>query len=522
MKIIKRILALIPAILVLLWCIVPFGSMAADSATNLPPNSYEGDLSGAYPSIDQVSENGLYCTTDYLMYNVISANGNNIWTFYDIMQYYFTIYIPLNRFDYSVSDGIYSFSLKSGTVSSYAFLWFASCLISSSGSTLPSTSYHSTLNITTGFTFDTNTNTLLINNEDFLYHTSLTNNDKLDYYFMSYDFVLNSEPVNKGEIIVDSFPKLEGDSTLNMYLLDDNGYPIPGKTSDRYLSTQLIDIDVKNNSTKPFQFCLYFAEKGGTLELNTQYRQFLGSRFYSNNPLFVYLTEENFYNYDITSHMNRTVNAVSCYHLVQPGQTFTCHVGENQLDLKKGVEYDLVVFGAFIDNHTNAYLENHILDTQFSLFNISGMDPYISLAGSGFDCKEYYRSTFVLDKTSDYKNTQYSNSGDLQIGGLGTSYNNGANQNNDNVFNTIYGQTDQNGNSSYKNSSFSENYGSYHMSYGDGSGLSSISNISLSSSFSSVFGMVTDFFNKLPKGMQDAFTFGFTAVIVIGIIKAVT
>ena len=179
---------------------------------------------------------------------------------------------------------------------SNAFLWVSSCLISSSATSLPSTSYHSTLKIESSFSFDTNTNTLFLNNDDFLNHPSLTNNNKLDYYFMSYDLVLNSEPVNKGEIIVDSFPKLEGDSTLNMYLLDDDGYPIPGKTSDRYLSTQLIDIDVKNNSSKPFQFCLHLAEKGGTLELNTQYPQsFYQSHLHSNLLCLLIYCTSNFF-----------------------------------------------------------------------------------------------------------------------------------------------------------------------------------------------------------------------------------
>lgn len=513
MKFIKRISALIPVVLVLLWCVVPFGSMAAGDIEN--KGDYPETFFDAFPGIDFLQSEVYESSSYVLIYYASDQSGN--YPNYRTRS----LYIPLNSsLLVDNGSGIYSYSSIPSNSSNSPFYYFYS------GQYLAHPSYpirsdfslSSTYSTISSFSIDSIAEDVVLNGsigKDFVA-------DSVSYNVIHFDFVIDGESVGPDEIEVNSFPKLEGDSTLNMYLLDDNGYPIPGKTSDRYLSTQLIDINVKNNSTKPFQFCLYFAEKGGTLELNTQYRQFLGSRFYSNNPLFVYLTEENFYNYDITSHMNRTVNAVSCYHLVQPGQTFTCHVGENQLDLKKGVEYDLVVFGAFIDNHTNAYLENHILDTQFSLFNISGMDPYISLAGSGFDCKEYYRSTFVLDKTSDYKNTQYSNSGDLQIGGLGTSYNNGANQNNDNVFNTIYGQTDQNGNSSYKNSSFSENYGSYHMSYGDGSGLSSISNISLSSSFSSVFGMVTDFFNKLPKGMQDAFTFGFTAVIVIGIIKAVT
>ena len=50
MKTIKRILALVPAVLVLLCCVVPFGSMAAEDIDN--KGDYPETFFDAFPDID--------------------------------------------------------------------------------------------------------------------------------------------------------------------------------------------------------------------------------------------------------------------------------------------------------------------------------------------------------------------------------------------------------------------------------------------------------------------------------------
>lgn len=424
----------------------------------------------------------------------IDKNSN-----YDDMKYVNVRFYKLSDFlEYTNDNGVITFT--SSSINRFDFLWWYSDLRFS----------HSGRNYSSGSSSDfiIDTNNMLFN----------------DIPVLELQLVIDSQPlIDDGSLYieVESFPKLEGKSTLNMYKLDENGYIKSDIETDRYLSIQLIDIDIRNNSNKDFQFALYFVPKGESLTYLTEARQFLGSRFFSNNPLFIYLTEEWFYNYDVLTHQNRIVNAVSCYHIAKSGTTYTCHVGENQINLKQDVEYDLVVLGSFIEAHPNGYLDSHFNDTLMELYNISYIDPYITLDGSGYMPEEVYRSTFILDKSTDYKSTQYSDDGFLQIGALGTSYAYDPNDTNNEVFNTIYAQQNSEGVPNYKNSSFSELYNTHHFDYGGSSGVNIGSNLNLSSGFGGLFGMLSSFLKQLPGDFFNIFSFGFTALIIIGIIKAV-
>lgn len=525
MKIIKRIFALVPVVLVLLFSVVPLSSSAE---VDLNPDSV-GFLSEQFADFEDFAP--YYNVENPTTYIIYKSYSSEVASKYKPWYRAVTHFIDLSDVEYSYADGVYSWDLSNFSSTSQRRLveWEGEYRFNTENGTVYSSSGYNQKHDVYSVILDTKKQEFYVN--DYKFPNSWFNMHSGAYVHFNLSYVIDGKkPDSSNEIEVESFPKLEGESTLNMYLLDNDGYPIPGKTSDRYLSTQLIDIDIRNNSTKDFQFALYIVPKGQSLSLVENPRQMLGSRFFSSNPLFIYSTEEWIYN--ITKIVsNREVNAVSCYHIAPAGSSFTAHIGENQLDLKSGIEYDLVCYGSFVSPHSNQYLAEYYVDgTVHDLpsYTISSIDPYIHFDSSNAPT-EVYRQTFTLDRDTSYKNTQYSQDDSLQIGGLGTSYPFDPNSSNDDIFNTIYASKDEDGVANYKNSKFDGSYDSKHYDYAPydryNSNVGVNSNfgngISLTSGFNSFFGMITDLLKHLPGSFLSIFTFGFTALVVVAIIKAV-
>lgn len=525
MKTIKRILALVPAVLVLLFSVVPLASTASSGFE--VSGDYPESFSDAFPTLDLLkSRFSDERNTSYVLIHYSSANDPSSSFSHNFRTR--TLYIPLGSLNLVENNGIYEVSgIESNSSSSPSYSFYSGFYYLSSGSSTPSCNFSlsSTYSELTSLSIDTAAEDVYINGDYGKFFVM----DNVAYNPIYFEFVIDGEQVGSDEIEVESFPKLEGDTSLNIYQLDDEGYKVKD-TADNYLSLQMFQIDIKNNSDKFFQYACYIIPKGQSLNYYTNYSEILGSRFFSNNPTFIYITDEIFYNYrgvndSFTTSYNdnyRQVYAPSAWHSVDANSSESVYIGENQLQLKKDIEYDIVIIGAFIESHK----PNHgIIDDEGNIdteYVINGIDPYITMY-SEYDVKEYYRSTFSLDKDTSYCNTQYSDDGSFDMVNTHV-YPFDPNSPNNEVFNTIYGQTDYNGNTDYKNDRFNTSYGGAHLDYsGSNAGINTNfgSGVSLTSGFNSFFGMITDLLKHLPGPFLSIFIFGFSSIVVIAIIKAV-
>ena len=519
MKIIKRILALVPAVLVLLWCVVPFGSMAAEDIEN--NGDYPETFFDAFPDIDFLQTEVYESSSYVLIYYASDQSGD-----YPVYRTR-TLYIPLNTsLLVDNGSGIYSYSTipSNSSISPFYYQYTGIYLAHpsypiNSGFSLAS-SYCSIIS----FTIDNIAEDVVLNGtigKEFVA-------DNVSYNVIHFDFVIDGESVGSDKIEVDSFPKLEGDTTLNIYQLDDKGYKVK-ESANTYLSLQTFQIDITNNSNKSFQYACYIMPKGESLTYHSNYSDILGSRFFSNNPTFIYIADEIFCNYlgnenpttPIYNNQYRIVYAPSSWHLIEAGASESVYIGENQLQLKKDIEYDVVILGVFTEY--GEIIDGTLNNGSSSLLNpiVTVIDPYVTFY-SGYEVKEYYRSTFSLDRDTSYCNTQYSDDGSFDMVNTHV-YPYDPNTSNNEVFNTIYGQTFE-GETSYHNTVFNPNYNGAHVDYpGSNPGINNNfgSGVSLTSGFNSFFGMITDLLKHLPGPFLNIFIFGFSSIIVIAIIKAV-
>lgn len=522
MKTIKRILALIPAILVLIWCVVPLGSMAVDD----PSDEYYPSQDNSFPTYDYIYSTFPYNrSSNYLLLhyrtNPYFIESSNTITFST-----HSLYFPLDGLNYSENSGVYTFSgLSSSKFYVHTFQGYYSYVYDSSPNTVfENSSLHKDYkDFTTNLVFDLNKKDVFFNDTcGANYHAQIGT-----YLPYSYEFILDGNSISLNEIEVDTFPKLEGDTSLNIYQLDDEGYKV-SDSSNTYLSLQTFQIDITNNTDKAFQYACYIMPKGESLTYHSNYSDILGSRFFSNNPTFIYITDEIFYNYlgndnptsPAYNNQYRTVYAPSSWHLIEAGASESVYIGENQLQLKKDIEYDIVILGVFTEY--GEIIDGTLNNGSSSLNSIvTGIDPYVTFY-SDYEVKEYYRSTFTLDKDTSYCNTQYSDDGSFDMVNTHV-YPYNPNTSNDEVFNTIYGQTFE-GETSYHNNVFNPNYNGAHVDYpGSNPGINNNfgSGVSLTSGFNSFFGMITDLLKHLPGPFLNIFIFGFSSIVVIAIIKAV-
>lgn len=518
MKFIKRILALVPAVLVLLFSVVPLSSAAEvdlnpDSAGFLSDQFADFEDFSPYYSVENPSTYIIYKS-----YESISSSKYNPW--YRAV----THFIDLSDAEYSYVDGVYYWDFSN--YSRNLVEWEGEYRYNTESGSLSEYSQYIQKHAAYSVTLDTNKHEFYVNDHKFpnLYFNIHPGN----YLHFDLSYVIDGfKPGSLNEIEVNTFPKLEGDTTLNIYQLDDEGYKVKD-SANTYLSLQTFQIDITNNSDKSFQFVCYIMPKGESLTYHSNYSEILGSRFFSNNPTFIYITDEIFYNYlgndnptsPVYNNQYRTVYAPSSWHLIEAGASESVYIGENQLQLKKDIEYDIVILGVFTEY--GEIIEGTLNNGSSSLNSIvTGIDPYVTFY-SDYEVKEYYRSTFTLDKDTSYCNTQYSDDGSFDM--LNTHvYPYNPNTSNDEVFNTIYGQTFE-GETSYHNNVFNPNYNGAHVDYpGSNPGINNNfgSGVSLTSGFNSFFGMITDLLKHLPGPFLSIFIFGFSSIVVIAIIKAV-
>lgn len=505
----KRLLVIVPTIFVFLLCnVFSFGVSAEDSAINIPDR----------PPM----QTGCYATNDYIASNVAGSLGNSyliVYAYkiepsssYDVFFRTVTYYLKLDNISCELLDTPNgSWYLFNGRVRLHNFSGSYTIKNGNADSVVGGHGYSDVSNVG----YDPDLEEVYINDGQSLLSSG--------YVYSSVIFCFNGEIIGKSSIEVETFPRLEGKSTLNMYQLNDDGVPDFSKPNTAFSSTQLIDVDIINNTIDDYQFALYFVEKGGNLRFYESMSDFnVGAKFFSNNPQYIYITDEWYY-YSIGSASHSFIRGPSAWHIVKSGEKFTCHVGENQLQFKKDVEYDIVVVGCPAKPHKNTYFDS--IDDRYL---ISGIDPYINLnSDESLIPKELYRSTFYLDRDTAYKNTSYSNDDNFSYANS-LVYGFDPYGNNDDTFNTYYMKQDAVGSDSisdiiggYGLNSFNQNLGSNDLFFRNNTSSSSSYTSSFAYRYSDFFGFIRSFLSCLPPEFMNIFIYGFTAVVSIGIIKAV-
>ena len=314
-----------------------------------------------------------------------------------------------------------------------------------------------------------------------------------------------------GDFSVEFFPELTGEIS--------NSVEMDGKT----FNYPYLQVDVHNKTSDYYQYAIFIVEKGTKITFG-DYNDISTSKsgyFFTNKAIYCYVTDEWFKTNTVISSSEASggsgtvgtglsalnlVYAPSAWHRSEPSSNSRpIAIGWNQLNLVPNTEYDAVCIACPIK--VKSYGENRISD--YYIFNY----PQHPINGS--EPREVYRSTFTVSKPMPYDPTNNDfDYTDTHVYGFdsnnpSSTFSNLSALISDSgklvVGNQKFGGTVSGAGHSLNNSSFSD--------FSDVSGFSGI--------FSNVFGYITSFFRYLPNGFSAVFLFGFSAIVVIAIIKAV-
>lgn len=324
-------------------------------------------------------------------------------------------------------------------------------------------------------------------------------------------FETNMFEAGSGDFSVEFFPELTGEIS--------NSVEMDGKT----FNYPYLQVDVHNKTSDYYQYAIFIVEKGTKITFG-DYNDISTSKsgyFFTNKAIYCYVTDEWFKTNTVISSSEASggsgtvgtglsalnlVYAPSAWHRSEPSSNSRpIAIGWNQLNLVPNTEYDAVCIACPIK--VKSYGENRISD--YYIFNY----PQHPINGS--EPREVYRSTFTVSKPMPYDPTNNDfDYTDTHVYGFdsnnpSSTFSNLSALISDSgklvVGNQKFGGTVSGAGHSLNNSSFSD--------FSDVSGFSGI--------FSNVFGYITSFFRYLPNGFSAVFLFGFSAIVVIAIIKAV-
>ena len=323
-------------------------------------------------------------------------------------------------------------------------------------------------------------------------------------------FETNMFEADSGDLTFEFFPELIGEIS--------NSVEMDGKT----FNYPYLQVDVHNKTSDYYQYAIFIVEKGTQITFRDDYTsaQSKSGYFFTNKAVYCYITDEWFRTkISVGSSDPSTIRplprstlvyAPSAWHRSRPknatglsNEDIPLAIGWNQLNLVPNVEYDVVCLACPIDEITSG--ENNNSDYYIDCYpQRNGVEP-----------REYYRSTFTVSKAMPYDSNN--NSSDFtsnHVYGFDS-------ENPSDVFDNLAAYVSPDKKLVANNQKFSGDIlppGHSTNNYN----FSSYQKIdSFSSSFQNVFGFITTFLNYLPDGFLGVFSFGFTALIIIVIIKAV-
>ena len=339
--------------------------------------------------------------------------------------------------------------------------------------------------------YDSNEGTLTVDGSAFYsgYHVELT-----DVKIHMGDILHDSSGLN---VSVEFSPDFSGEVDRATYL--DNG-------NVSYLD--FFNFTVKNNGNTGIQYVMAIVEKGSSINFDSSGISDYGADriIHDTNIKYVYISHEDCYmDYGGGIFTSATMN--STFHFVAAkDQAYRNHVKWDMIDLKENHEYDAVVYAVENEADKTSYVDS--TSTTYKLYVADYVD-YSAVS-------EVYRSTFTVKNPAKYDST--------------SSYH-GAVANNDftdydDLTRTMYSYTDYSDGEktlygTYKYGQDVNNHGNLTwIDYGDYS-KGSTSYASLVSEGSGVLRFFSTVLSYFPSPFLRIFTLGFSALIIISIIKRV-
>lgn len=487
----KKILLIIPVVFCLVLSSLSIIPVHAASYLDTPAESYEGASCMVHPldNLLEVSRNPKY----YFWYNTYRIKDDDKYQIETKFIYY------NGEINVEEENGVYTINFLGS--SGYD-------LITVEHDSLPDYDFKSGASATDvlkTIIFDSNTNDLSRVRDNGEIVSYITNGFSFNV------FETNMFEAGSGDFSVEFFPELTGEIS--------NSVEMDGKT----FNYPYLQVDVHNKTSDYYQYAIFIVEKGTKITFG-DYNDISTSKsgyFFTNKAIYCYVTDEWFKTNTVISSSEASggsgtvgtglsalnlVYAPSAWHRSEPSSNSRpIAIGWNQLNLVPNTEYDAVCIACPIK--VKSYGENRISD--YYIFNY----PQHPINGS--EPREVYRSTFTVSKPMPYDPTNNDfDYTDTHVYGFdsnnpSSTFSNLSALISDSgklvVGNQKFGGTVSGAGHSLNNSSFSD--------FSDVSGFSGI--------FSNVFGYITSFFRYLPNGFSAVFLFGFSAIVVIAIIKAV-
>lgn len=226
--------------------------------------------------------------------------------------------------------------------------------------------------------FDSNTNDL----------SRVRDNGEIVSYitegFLFNVYETNMFEADSGDLTVEITPELNGKVSKTVEM-DGTKYDYP-----------YLQLYVKNKSSRDYQYAFFIVNKGEKINyedilLGDKVKNdgYANGRFYSNNPVFAYVTTNWFFttlNGDVFK-----VNAPSAWHFVGAGDTQGVPLLWDKMKLKKDVEYDVVVLACKLNPYNGLKSDCPIAFVGDSTFLGNEEYPF-----------ELYRSTFTMDSDTPF------------------------------------------------------------------------------------------------------------------------
>lgn len=487
----KKILLIIPVVFCLVLSSLSIIPVHAASYLDTPAESYEGASCMVHPldNLLEAAGNPKY----YFWYNTYRIKDDDKYQIETKFIYY------NGEINVEEENGVYTINFLGS--SGYD-------LITVEHDSLPDYDFKSGASATDvlkTIIFDSNTNDLSRVRDNGEIVSYITNGFSFNV------FETNMFEAGSGDFSVEFFPELTGEIS--------NSVEMDGKT----FNYPYLQVDVHNKTSDYYQYAIFIVEKGTKITFG-DYNDISTSKsgyFFTNKAIYCYVTDEWFKTNTVISSSEASggsgtvgtglsalnlVYAPSAWHRSEPSSNSRpIAIGWNQLNLVPNTEYDAVCIACPIK--VKSYGENRISD--YYIFNY----PQHPINGS--EPREVYRSTFTVSKPMPYDPTNNDfDYTDTHVYGFdsnnpSSTFSNLSALISDSgklvVGNQKFGGTVSGAGHSLNNSSFSD--------FSDVSGFSGI--------FSNVFGYITSFFRYLPNGFSAVFLFGFSAIVVIAIIKAV-
>lgn len=461
----KKLLMIIPVILVLLISCIPLTSSAV---TLTEDNADVFDNPEEYPNESWPAIRDYYNNSEHYLFFFYKDGNNHCFYLSDIDYFY-----QYANVEETSSTITISFDVPSGTNNPH---------------------WYDRYNWTDGFranqlNFDTYDNSPIVydkSNKTLTWGTRFTNLPVLKF---ESDLIDNG---SSGGLEV-SFLPIDLSGTIN------DTYKV-GSVDAKLLQ---IDMEINNTTNHNYQFIWSIVPHDDSLTFENSNTDCL-TKGYSGSPSWVYLSDEWIIcpNPDTSEHgLIHNAFKTSAWHLSNAHSVDSFQTSIETMDLVHGVQYDCIVYAVESESDRLTLCDINLGITYGNLYWIDYTEV-----------QEIYKSTFTLGFDTPF-DAHYNSAGLHSFDPHGSDI--------DNFGAELARYNPDTGALEVGSNMYSGKGAGYYNSTSSGGSSNNTRLMSFTSAFSTVFGFTSAFFNHLPDVLQQLFVFGFSTLVVCGIVKAV-